>query len=143
MGWSPNMRDVDWIAECGSRNWIIVSGDKAIQEVPEERQAVINSKCKVFMFDDGNITRTEDWAAAFLVGREKIVETALRGNGPFFVTIKPIRARGHVSQPRFIEKAGGGWRPADAPPEVPQAEPEPAAKQEHRQQQYPFVFQPK
>ena len=71
------------------------------QRVPEERKAVIDAKCKVFMFDDSHIIRTEDWAAAFLVGRGRIAEIVNKANGPFFVTLKPCTTRGHVGLPRF------------------------------------------
>jgi PIN domain-containing protein len=112
------MKDVQIIGECASRNWVIVSGDKSIERVPEERQAVINGKCKVFMFDDSHKTRTEDWIAAFLVGRERILEIVAKTKGPMFVTIKPSRARGHISAPRFVGKAGGGWLAENEPAPV-------------------------
>jgi hypothetical protein len=68
------------------------------------------------MFDDTDLTRTEDWAASFLVARQRILEIASKAYGPLFVTLKPCRARGHVSQPRFICAAGGGWKPIEEQP---------------------------
>ncbi len=115
LGWSDDKPDVEWIAECGKNNWAILSGDKSIEVVPEERQAVIDAKVKVFMFEDTDLTRTEDWAAAFLVGRQRILEIASRTSGPLFVTLKPCRVRGHVSQPRFITAAGAGWQLQEMP----------------------------
>jgi hypothetical protein len=108
--------DKEWIARCGTHGWVIISGDKNISRVPEERQAVIEARCKVFMFDDSDITRTEDWAAALLVARQHIMETALRANGPCFILIKPCRVHGHVRSPEFI--GIGGWKPEEEWPET-------------------------
>ncbi len=121
--------------------WVILSGDKAIESVPEERQAVINARAKVFMFDDTHKTRTEDWAASFLVARKRILEIVNRADGPFFVTIKPCSVRGHVSSPRFVTEAGGGWRGPEAPlPPAPEeaavVAPQPA---EAAQAEFEFV----
>jgi hypothetical protein len=109
LGWHPDMADVTIIKECAARNFIIVSGDKAMARVPEERQAIIEGKCKVFMFEDSDRTRTEDWIASFLVGRQRIMEIISKTTGPLFVTIKPCRTRGHIGSPQFVDKAGGGW----------------------------------
>lgn len=111
LGWAHDKEDVAIIAECAKRNYVIVSGDKSMERVPEERQAIINGKCKVFMFDDSHKTRTEDWAAAFLVGRQRILNIIDKTKGPLFVTIKPCRNTGHIGLPRFIKGAGGGWLP--------------------------------
>jgi hypothetical protein len=111
MGWMNNMLDVDIIAECGKKGWALLSGDKSIERVPEERQAVINAKCKVFMFDDSHETSMPDWAASLLVARHRILEIADRADGPLFVTIRRCKVQGHITQPRFVEAAGGGWRP--------------------------------
>lgn len=109
LGLLADADDKDWIALCGKQDWVIISGDKNISRVPEERQAVIDSRCKVFMFDDSDITRTEDWAASLLVARKRIIEWAQRTNGPYFALIKPCRVQGHIRQPEFI--AAGGWKP--------------------------------
>jgi hypothetical protein len=108
--------DKDWIERCGSHGWVIISGDKNISRVPEERQAVIEGRCKVFMFDDSDVTRTEDWAASLLVARQHIMEMALRTNGPCFVLIKPCRVHGHVRSPEFI--GIGGWKPQEEWPKA-------------------------
>src|ERR1700751_3499 len=79
--------DVEWIAECAKQNWVILSGDKSIEEVPAERQAVIDGRCKVFMFDDTN-SKAEEWVAAILVGRQRITHLVENSDGPFFVTIR-------------------------------------------------------
>ena len=110
LGWSHDLSDVEIIRECARRNLVILSGDKAMERVPEERQEIINGKCKVFMFDDTGKTRTEDWIASVLIGRQRIMEIIWKTKGPLFVTIRPSRTISHVGQPRFVEKAGGGWK---------------------------------
>jgi hypothetical protein len=109
LGWHADTKDVVIIKECAARNFVILSGDRAMERVPEERQAIIEGKCKVFMFEDSHKTRTEDWIASILVGRRRILEIIAKTRGPLFVTIKPCRTSGHIGSVRFVEKAGGGW----------------------------------
>jgi len=104
-----DMPDIEWIAECAKQNWIILSGDKAIEEVPAERQAVIDGKCKVLMLDDTN-SKSEEWLAAIVVGRHRIVHLAENADGPFFVTIRKF-THSHFSLPRFVSGTGAGWKP--------------------------------
>jgi hypothetical protein len=112
----PTMKDVEWIAECAKQNWTILSGDKSIEEVPAERQAVIDGKCKVFMFEDTNST-SEEWLAAILVGRQRIIHLVDNADGPFFVTIRKF-GHSHFSLPRFIPGTGSGWKPERIDPKV-------------------------
>jgi hypothetical protein len=140
-GWPSDMPDVDWIAECGKNNWVIVSGDKEIQRVPEERQAVIGAKCKVFMFDDGHETRTEDWAASLLVARDRLVEIAETANGPFFVTIRRCKVYGHISLPDFVIDTGAGWKvKTEQPKKETEVVPARQPKRSRRSQQARFDF---
>ena len=115
LGLSADADDKEWITLCAKHDLVIISGDKNISRIPEERQAVIDGHCKVFMFDDSDVTRTEDWAASLLVARNYIIETALRTNGPYFSVVKPCRVRGHIQPPDFI--ASGGWKPKEDWPE--------------------------
>lgn len=124
--------DTVWIAHCAKENWVILSGDKSIEEVPEERQAVIDGKCKVFFFKDTN-SLTEEWAAAVIVGRRRILEIVERNNGPFFVTIDKF-ARSHVSPVRYVGE-GGPKAIQEQPQEVGViAEPEPRKQPKPKQQ---------
>ena len=97
-------KDPVWIARCGRENWIVLSGDKAIERVPENRQAVIEAKCKMFFFKDTN-TRSEEWAAAVIVGRERLFQIIENNNGPLFVTIDR-QSRSHISSVRFAGDGG-------------------------------------
>lgn len=46
------IRDPDWIKMCGEKNWVIISGDKKLETVPENRQAITDAKAKVFLLMD-------------------------------------------------------------------------------------------
>jgi hypothetical protein len=105
----PEEKDTVWLAKCGKENWIVLSGDKAIERVPENRQAVIDAKCKVLFFNDSN-SRGEEWAAAVIVGRARLLEIIERNNGPLFVTIEKY-ARSHISPVRYA--GDGGPKPAE------------------------------
>jgi hypothetical protein len=110
LAWPEDKSDIEIIRECAQKNFVILSGDKSMERVPEERQEIINCRCKVFMFDDTGKTRTEDWVASMLVGRQRMMEIIWKTEGPLFVTIRPCRTIGHIGQPRFVEKAGGRWK---------------------------------
>jgi hypothetical protein len=129
-------KDTVWIERCRKENWIILTGDKEIERVPENRQAVIDAKCKVFFFNDTN-SLGEEWAAAVIVGRKRIFEIIEKNNGPLFVTLLK-EARGHISTPRFV--AGGGPKPiqteavvvATAPKPVEESPPKPERQPQQR-----------
>ena len=136
------MLDKDWIAECARYEWAIVSGDKNISKIPEERQAVIDGKCKVFMLDDSHETKTEDWAASLLVARERLIEIATRADGPFFVTIKRCKVHGHVSLPDFVLDTGAGWKVRTEQPireNQPQIQIQPKRVRRSQQKSFDFV----
>jgi hypothetical protein len=82
----------------------VLSGDKSIETVPENRQAVIDAKCKVLFFNDTN-SFPEEWAAAVIVGRPKLLEIIEQNDGPFFVIIEKY-ARAHISSVRFVGSGG-------------------------------------
>jgi hypothetical protein len=83
---------------CGQNNWIVITGDKKIESVPENRQAVIEAKAKVFLLNDSN-SRPEVWAAAVLLGHYKMQEVIDANSGPFFVTVGK-RSDHHVQRIR-------------------------------------------
>lgn len=93
--------DPIWIAECGRRDWIILSGDKRLETNVQNRQAVIEGRCKVFIFSDTNSV-AEEWAASVIVGRDKISNLIRKYDGPFYVRISKL-AQSHVSDPRFAQ----------------------------------------
>lgn len=82
----PDAPDDQWIPECARNDWIIVTGDKRIETDPINRQAVINSRARMFLLDEGG-SRAIGWAAALIVSRTRIYEIVREYDGPFFATI--------------------------------------------------------
>jgi hypothetical protein len=80
------IRDPDWIKLCGEKNWIIISGDKKLETVPENRQAVIEARARVFLLMDSE-SFPQEWAAAVIVGHDRIKDIIEANSGPFFVNI--------------------------------------------------------
>jgi hypothetical protein len=66
-------------------NWVVVSGDKRLETVPENRQAIIEARVKVFLLTDSN-SFPKVWAAA-IIGRYRMQEIIDANSGPFFVNI--------------------------------------------------------
>jgi len=107
--------DPQWINHCAANNWVVVTGDKKLETVPENRQAVIDSKARVFLLCESN-SPPEVWAAAVIIGRYKMDDIIEANAGPFFVNISK-RSDGHVGRLRFP--------PGYQPPEQPIPEPSP------------------
>lgn len=93
------VKDPTWIAKCGKHGWIAVSGDKRLEKNVENRKAIIDAKCKVFVLTDSH-SLPEEWAAAVIVGRTKMENVIRKNDGPFFSSISK-RANSHVSHARF------------------------------------------
>jgi hypothetical protein len=83
----------------------------------ENKQAVIDAKCKLFLLTDTN-SLPEEWASAIILGREKISSVVRKNEGPFFATISK-RSDTHVTNARFPV-------PREVPAEAPVVN-EPAA----------------
>jgi predicted nuclease of predicted toxin-antitoxin system len=78
--------DTEWIQAAASRGYIIITSDKSVETDPINRQAVIESKAKVFILDENN-SKAIHWAAAIIVSKEKIYELARDNEGPFFASV--------------------------------------------------------
>jgi hypothetical protein len=91
--------DPEWINLCAEKNWIVVTGDKKIESVPENRQAVIDSKARVFLLSESN-SPPEVWAAAIIIGRYKMDDILEANAGPFFVSVNK-RSDAHVGKLRL------------------------------------------
>jgi hypothetical protein len=79
--------DPVWIERCANKDWVIVTGDKAIETDPVNRQAVIDCKAKVFLLDENN-SKAIEWASAIIVGRRKLVAVTRENDGPFFASVR-------------------------------------------------------
>ena len=102
--------DPEWIKLCGENGWVAVSGDKRLETVPENRQAVIDAKAKVFVLTDSG-SLPEIWAAAIIVGHYRMSEVIDGNSGPFFVNIGK-RSDHHVARLRL---PAGYTSPEDEP----------------------------
>ncbi len=83
---ASELNDVAWIRAVASKGYIIVSSDKAIETDPINRLAVIESKAKVFLLDEGN-SRAIHWAAAVIVSKDRMYEIVRDNPGPFFMSV--------------------------------------------------------
>ena len=90
--------DPIWMERCAREDWAIVTGDKAIETDPVNRQAVIDLKAKVILLDENN-SRAVEWASAIIVARRRIVEIVHENDGPFFVSLRKS-SRGLLSSMR-------------------------------------------
>jgi PIN like domain len=95
------VRDPDWIKLCAEKHWVIISGDKRLETVPENKQAVIDAKARVFLLMDSE-SFPQEWAAAIIVGHDRIKEILDANQGPFFVNISK-RTGHHLARLRFPE----------------------------------------
>ena len=94
-----SVSDPEWIRLCGDNGWIVISGDKRLETVPENRQAIIEAKAKAFILSDSG-SRPEIWAAAIIIGHYRMLEIIDANDGPFFVSIGK-RSDGHVARLRL------------------------------------------
>ena len=86
------------------KGWIAISGDKRLETNVENKQAVIDAKCKVFVLTDTN-SAPEEWASAVIVGRTKMAIVVRKNEGPFFATISK-RSDSHVTHARDPRNRG-------------------------------------
>jgi hypothetical protein len=91
--------DGEWIPVCAANGWIILTGDKGIENDGINRSAVINSAAKIFMLYDHK-SRGLEQTAALIAARKKIAQTALNNVGPFYCPIEMV-GDSHVGKPRF------------------------------------------
>jgi hypothetical protein len=82
----PEEEDHIWIPQCAANGWIIITSDKGIENDPVNRQAVLESKARVFIMDDNN-SRAGCWAAAIIVSRTRIFQIVFDNDGPFFMDV--------------------------------------------------------
>lgn len=109
-----SVADPEWIKLCAARDWVAVTGDKRLEDVPENRQAVIDAKARIFLLSESN-SPPEVWAAAIIIGRYKMEDIIEANSGPFFVNINK-RSDSHVGKLRRPP----GYQPPDESTSPPQ-----------------------
>lgn len=85
---SDNAADVEWIAECGNRNWIIISSDKQIKKNFLEKQALLHSGVAAFFFTSATITSTQQ-IDAFRGALRRVANLVSFQQTPFIARISP------------------------------------------------------
>jgi type VI protein secretion system component Hcp len=100
-----SIQDTTWIELCGRKGWIAISGDKRLEKNIENLTAVIAHKVKVFILTDTN-SIPEEWAAAVIVGQEKITSVINKNTGYLFSSIQR-GSLSHVSHARFPRATRG------------------------------------
>jgi hypothetical protein len=103
----PTAPDPEWIADAAQRGWVIVSGDKGIENDGINRYAVGRSAARVFLLSDTE-SRGAEWAASLVMARHKIQRVVTENRGPFYCDVEKGNDH-HVKKPRFLE--GGGELP--------------------------------
>jgi hypothetical protein len=109
--------DPEWLQKCAENDWVIVTGDKRIESAPENRQAVIETRARVFILGDSNSV-PEEWAAAIIVGHHRMQEILDANLGPFFVSVRK-RADSIIERLRYPR----GYQPFAEVPPPPSATP--------------------
>ena len=104
-----------WIRECASRGWVIVTPDKNIENDAINRQAVIESKARIFFLDDGQ-SKPMSWASAMMVSKERIFQIILNTKGPFFANIAKY---GNTSSASMLIAASEWWSKCERPLSAP------------------------
>ena len=101
--------DPEWIRLCAANDWVVVTGDKKLETVPENRQAIIDTKARVFLLSESN-SPPEVWAAAIIIGHYKMDDILEANSGPFFVSITK-RSDTHIGKLRLPP----GYQPPEEP----------------------------
>lgn len=94
-----SISDPEWIRLCGENGWVAISGDKRLETVPENKQAVIDAKGKIFVLSDSG-SRPEIWAAAIIMGHYRMADIIDHNDGPFFVNVGK-RCDSHIAKLRL------------------------------------------
>jgi len=83
---SKETNDDEWIRAAANRGYVIITSDKNVEADPINRLAVIESKAKVFILDEGS-QKPIHWAAAIIVSKDRIYELVRENEGPFFANV--------------------------------------------------------
>ncbi len=81
-----NTLDIIWLEECGNRDWVVISSDKAIKKNVLEKQALMESKLASFFFTSAEIT-TEQQIQVVKKGLKRIANLILSNKKPFIARL--------------------------------------------------------
>jgi PIN like domain len=77
--------DEEWLPEVVERGWVVLLKDDRIRRRPNEREALMRSRARVFVVTNAQITGA-DLAVRFVGNRYRIIQYA-RKNGPYVVGV--------------------------------------------------------
>jgi hypothetical protein len=78
--------DLGWLPEMGKRGWVVLTKDKEIRRKQVERDAVLESKVRMFALGSGNMTGQEI-GEVFCRNRLKMARFIMRNNHPFIASV--------------------------------------------------------
>jgi predicted nuclease of predicted toxin-antitoxin system len=81
-----NTLDVIWLEECGSRNWVVISSDKAIKKNVLEKQALMKNNLAAFFFTSANLS-SEKSVEIVKKGLSQIAKLILNAQRPFIARL--------------------------------------------------------
>lgn len=79
-------KDTEWIAECGRREWIILTKDSRIRTNLIEQKALLSARTFAFMLGQGSLTALAQ-ANAFLGAMPRIEKVLMRFRVPVIASI--------------------------------------------------------
>lgn len=79
-------KDIDWLAVVGSRNWVVLTKDKAIRRKPWERQAVIDANVCLFTLPSGSMSGKQ-MAEIFVSNRLNMARFLKKHSPPFIAVV--------------------------------------------------------
>jgi len=83
---SPDARDEEWLADVGSKGWVILTKDKRIKYRALELAAAVAARAKVFSLTAGSV-QGRDMADIFLKAMPRIKRYVAENNPPYIVRV--------------------------------------------------------
>jgi hypothetical protein len=85
-GRDVSIPDTEVLKKCGENGWLLISLDDSMRRVPQNVEAAVAYRTKVFLFSNGN-RKGGEYKAALIVGRFKLLKYARKQDGPFFARL--------------------------------------------------------
>jgi predicted nuclease of predicted toxin-antitoxin system len=85
---AQDANDVDWLAVCGQRGWVVLTKDKAIRYNELELAALISAGVATFVIASGEM-RAEDMSDAFIKALPQIARFLKNKEMPFIARVSP------------------------------------------------------
>jgi predicted nuclease of predicted toxin-antitoxin system len=83
---SPDARDEEWLAQVGSKGWVVLTKDKRIKYRALELAAAVSARAKVFTLTAGSVQGGE-MAEIFLKAMARIKNYVAENDPPYIVKV--------------------------------------------------------